>query len=167
MASGFKYLEDRLTGKCSAPLNCAPELEFFDLVRAFNPTFACEKRINAEWVRKLFQISPLACADDLLEPMCAELPRYLAEAKDVRIDRKSVDDFTKAVLEFWRFRVRILPSWARAARIVFALSCNSASCERVFSLMESMFPFTSQQTCVLSDDIGGAVMLKYNKRGLG
>ncbi|KAG8466975.1 hypothetical protein KFE25_008354 [Diacronema lutheri] len=167
LASGFKYLEDRLTGKCSAPLNCAPELEFFDLVRAFNPTFACEKRINAEWVRKLFQISPLACADDLLEPMCAELPRYLAEAKDVRIDRKSVDDFTKAVLEFWRFRVRILPSWARAARIVFALSCNSASCERVFSLMESMFPFTSQQTCVLSDDIGGAVMLKYNKRGLG
>jgi hypothetical protein len=168
LALGFKYLEDRLTGSCAAPFNCAPELELFDLVRAFNPTFACEKRIDTDWVRKLSKISPLACvddADDLLEPMCAELPKYLAEANDVRIDRQSVDDFTKAILEFWRNRVEILPSWARAARIVFALSCNSASCERVFSLMESMF--TSEQTKVLSDYIGGALMLKYNKRSVG
>ena len=165
LARGFKYLEDRLTGNCAAPFNCAPELELFDLVRVFNPTFASEKGIDTDWVRKLSKISPLACADDLLELMCAELPKYLAEANGVRIDRQSVDDFTKAVLEFWRNRVEVLPSWARAARIVFALSCNSASCERVFSLMESMF--TSEQTKVLSDYIGGALMLKYNKRSVG
>ena len=49
--------------------------------------------------------------------------------------------------------------------MVFALSPNSASCERVFSLLNSMF--SEQQTSVLGDYIRAAIMLKYNKRVVG
>ena len=32
-----------------------------------------------------------------------------------------------------------ITTWAKAARMVFAMSPNSASCERVFALLKSMF----------------------------
>lgn len=76
-------------------------------------------------------IKALAVDEDLLASMCAELPAYLANAKDVKVNRADVAHFTDDVLQFWRLNSSSLPSWARAARIVFAISCNSASCERV------------------------------------
>ena len=57
------------------------------------------------------------------------------------------------------------PAWATAARVVFAMSPNSASCERVFSLLENMFG--EQQMQALADQLRAALMLAYNKRRVG
>ena len=45
---------------------------------------------------------------------------------------------------------------------MFALTPNSAACERVFSLMKSMF--TDEQLSCLGDMLQGSLMLRYNKR---
>ena len=55
--------------------------------------------------------------------------------------------------------------WAIAARIVFALSTSSASCERVFSLLKQMF--SDEQISTLADAIRAALMLRYNDRVVG
>ena len=48
---------------------------------------------------------------------------------------------------------------------LFALSPNSASCERVFSLVKTMFG--EKQMSALADYIRAALMLKFNKRVIG
>jgi hypothetical protein len=73
--------------------------------------------------------------------------------------------FTSSVLKFWRTHRSQLPTWAKAARIVFALSPNSASCERAFSLLASMF--SPEQKATLADVIQAALMMRYNKREVG
>ena len=49
-----------------------------------------------------------------------------------------------------------------AARIAFGISPNSASCERVFALLEEMYGGE-----ILADQLRAAIMLAYNKRTLG
>ena len=49
--------------------------------------------------------------------------------------------------------------------MVFSLSCTSAACERVFSLVDAMYG--RDQLCVLGDQLQAAVMLQYNKRMKG
>ena len=51
------------------------------------------------------------------------------------------------------------------AKIIFAIAPNSASCERVFALLKSMFG--DQQMASLADYIQTALMLRYNKRAVG
>ena len=57
-----------------------------------------------------------------------------------------------------------ISAWSEAARIVFAFSPNSASCERVFALLKDMFG--EQQMSALADYIQAALMLAYNKRAV-
>ena len=71
--------------------------------------------------------------------MKLELDKYATAVADVSISRADVQEFTDDVLTFWRTHKSELPMWARSARIVFAMSTNSASCERVFSLLANMF----------------------------
>ena len=62
-------------------------------------------------------------------------------------------------------RMRQLPLFSRqpsCSRILFAISPNSASCERVFSLLKLMFG--DQQISTLADAIRAALMLRYNDR---
>ena len=54
---------------------------------------------------------------------------------------------------------------AQAARIVFALSPNSAACERVFSLVKRLFG--EQQMDSLSDYLNAALKLNFNGRTVG
>ena len=58
---------------------------------------------------------------------------------------------------------------ARGARIVFASSPNSASCERVFALLRNLFGELQMKS--LADYVQAALMLNYNQRnrriGLG
>jgi len=56
-------------------------------------------------------------------------------------------------------------AWKDAARIVFAISPNSASCERVFALLKSMFGDCQMRS--LADYIQAALMLRYNGRQVG
>ena len=76
-----------------------------------------------------------------------------------------MEAYTNAVLKWWRTNGNNFLKWALAARMVFALSPNSASCERVFSLVKNMFG--EQQMLVLADYIRAALMLKFNKRTVG
>ena len=73
--------------------------------------------------------------------------------------------YTDAVLKWWHINGSLFPTWALAARIAFGISPNSASCERVFSLLEEMYG--DQQMSALADQLRAAIMLAYNKRTLG
>ena len=52
-----------------------------------------------------------------------------------------------------------------AARIVFAISPNSASCERVFALLRNLFGELQMKS--LADYVQAALMLNYNQRSVG
>ena len=78
-----------------------------------------------------------------------------------------VDFIIMGVLDFIIMGPRVLdfPAWALAARVAFAISPNSAACERVFALLKNMFG--EQQMSVLKDYIQAALMLRSNKRIVG
>ena len=78
---------------------------------------------------------------------------------------RDVKAFTAAVLDFWRTRGTKMPTWRKAAKIVFAIPPTSAASERVFSLLEAMFG--KDQDASLSDLIQAALMLRYNERQVG
>ena len=74
-------------------------------------------------------------------------------------------DYTDAILTWWRTNGSSFPAWALAARIVFASSPNSASCERVFALLRNLFG--ELQMSSLADYVQAALMLNYNQRSVG
>ena len=165
LSPGFKYLENRLTNDSSVarPYHCADELAVLKAVRVFDPSRAALNALSADSVRSL---SVMRCiSEELIEGMLSELDRYTTAARDFETDREDVEMFTSSVLKFWRTHRSQLPTWAKAARIVFALSPNSASCERVFSLLASMF--SPEQKSTLTDAVQASLMRRYNKREVG
>ena len=121
--------------------------------------------IGAVQLAQLHVITPLSSLG-LLDGLKQELPLYLAAATTApSLDRGDVQAYTEAVLAWWRQHGGGFCRWAFAARIVFGLSPNSASCERVFSLLKLMFG--EQQMSALADYIRAALMLRYNKRRVG
>ena len=98
--------------------------------------------------------------------MKQQMPQYLAAAAAApTFDIADVAAYTEAVLDWWRANGNSFPAWALSARIIFAFSPNSASCERVFSLLKTMFG--EQQMSALADYIKAALMLRYNGRRIG
>jgi len=163
LTPGFEYLEKRLTDQCARPYHCAHMLAVLNAVRAFDPAWAALHNLSADGVRSL---SVVRCiSEELIEGMLTELDGYTTAARDFETDRADVDAFTTSVLKFWRTHRSRLPTWAKAARIIFALSPNSASCERVFSLLASMY--TPEQKGTLKDALQASLMLRYNKREVG
>ena len=55
-----------------------------------------------------------------------ELPAYLQACAGMTIDQEDIDAFTEAALQWWRANATKFLAWAKAARIVFALSPNYA-----------------------------------------
>ena len=164
LAPGFAYLEARLTGTCNVQYSCVAMYEICRVVRAFDPNFA-SGNLSPAFVDSMQVITPLA-AHGLLSGMKQELPQYLAAAGQAPVfGRSSVADYTEDILKWWRMHSHAFPTWARAARIVFAFSPNSASCERVFSLLKVLFG--EQQMSTLADYIRAALMLRYNERRVG
>jgi hypothetical protein len=136
--------------------------------RAFDPTKAAICVPTPDGVEKLAAITPIA-VHNLIPGMIEELPAYLSLAAvtpaGLVFDRTDIRAFTDAILTWWRTNHPIIPTWARAARIVFSLQCSSAASERVFSLVQDMFG--TDQLATLADQLQGAAMLKYNKRTVG
>ena len=122
-----------------------------------------ETKVDANAVGSLAIIHCLT--RDLIDGMKLELDKYATAVADVSISRADVQEFTDDVLTFWRTHKSELPTWARSARIVFAMSTNSASCERVFSLLANMFG--DNQNSALGDLLQRSLMLRYNKREVG
>ena len=65
-----------------------------------------------------------------------------------------------------------IPNWAKAARIVFAMTCTHharppvrRASERVFTLVKSMFGKANDR--MLADGVQGSVLLRYIKRQVG
>ena len=106
-------------------------------------------------------VLPLAGLCDV-EGMVGELDNYLALAQGSKFPRDEVDVYTEKILWWWESHEKELPCLAKAAMIMFAFTVNSAGCERVFSLLKSMFG--PQQAGALADYIQAALMLRYNKR---
>ena len=68
-------------------------------------------------------------------------------------------------MNWWRFNGHHFSGWALAARIVFAISPNSASCERVFALLKNLFG--NDAYGALSDYLNAALMKNYADRTVG
>ena len=167
LKDGFGYLENRLTDNCDSPYHCQEQHAATALLRVFDPSFADANSasIDAAFVESLAAIDPLA-AHGLLDKMKHELPFYLAAAQGFTVDHSDVKEFTAKVLKWWACADKSrFPTWALAARIVFAFTPSAAASERVFSLLKNMFG-ADQKAC-LADYIQAALMLAYNKRKVG
>ena len=89
--------------------------EICRVIRAFNPNFAMV-HIDAAFVDSMAAITPLNGLG-MLPGMKRELPLYLAAAQGAPVfDKSSLDDFTDAVLLWWRTNGKSFPAWALAAR---------------------------------------------------
>ena len=161
---GFNYLESRINGTCERQYSCKEMYEMCRVVRAFDPNFACT-HVDAAFVTSMSAITPLA-ALGMLGDLKRQLPQYLAAAGTApAFDKASVDDYSTAILAWWRTNGNSFPTWALAARITFAISPNSASCERVFALVKNLFG--DAQIASLKDYLQAALKLNYNRRLVG
>tara|TARA_B110001450_G_C17657600_1_gene495928 strand:- start:199 stop:2715 length:2517 start_codon:yes stop_codon:yes gene_type:complete len=164
LAKGFEYLEARITGTCDAIYDCSAMYNLCRLVQIFDPVFAAA-HASPQMVDDLVNIKPLGALADISK-MKAQLPVYLTRAAGFTADTSDVAAFSENVLAWWRRNSDDgISAWAHAAQIVFAISPNSASCERVFALLKNMFG--DQQMNSLADYIQAALMLSYNDRKFG
>lgn len=145
------------------PIGC------FVCLQVFDPAVAKKEGddLNASFVLDAFKDVPPFVEHDLLKGMSEEVHKYAkaAEKFECTAEKSDLKEYTKQVLKFWAEHHEQFPTWARAARIVFSLSPNSAACERVFSLLKNFFGV--QQHSSLADQIQNALMLAYNKRAIG
>lgn len=163
--AGYTYLEDRLTGNCQANYSHVANFELFKLVRVFDPVMANQLGVDAEYIDSMQSIECLA-ANNVLVGMKEELPQYIVAIQDAPIImRDDIGAYTEKVLKWWRDHGTKFPSWSLAARIIFALSPNSAGCERVFSMLK--FMFSDDQESLRSDALEVGLKLRYNKRNVG
>ena len=110
-------------------------------------------------------IKPLA-GFNLIAGLKKELPAYLVAAASCGgFNRADPEEYSRGLLKWWRIYNPSFPTWAKAARIIFAMAPSSAASERVFSLVKSMFG--KEQLSSLADFVQGSVMLRYNKRNVG
>ena len=172
----YDYLERRLTGNCASPYDCRASYLVCELARLFDPSFAAENDadINEAWVRRLSDIAPIENygqgdadnADDeelsFVSQLCRDLPLCLVAAKGFTCNHGDVDEFTEAVLNWWKNHGGEVGVWAVGAQIVFALSPNSAAAERIFSQMKDMFD--AKQAKALADILQASMLLRYHKR---
>lgn len=89
---------------------------------------------------------------------------YISAARGFTVDHSDVDAFTNSILAWWINHGSSTGAWREAAEIVFSMTPNSASAERVFSLLMCMFG-DKQDNC-LADLVQSSIMLRYNKREL-
>lgn len=164
LTPGFDYLERRLVGTCDKQYSLVGMYELCRVARAFDPTFAAA-HIDAAFVDSMSAITPLASLG-VLPGLKQQLPQYLTAAQTApAFDNASVADYSTAILTWWRVNGNTFPAWAEAARIAFAISPSSASCERVFALLKNLFG--DQQLGSLSDYLCASLMLNYNGRTIG
>lgn len=131
----FQYIEDRFTGQCRDIYSCKEMYTACRLFQAFDPSFAVNLKV--EWVDELCNLPLLS--DLSKAKLKQQLPAYKALAGDWQVSHDDVKEFSTKVLSFWKRATSHFTEWTEAARIVFACSPNSAACERVFSLLNTMF----------------------------
>ena len=165
----FTYLDDRLSGNCDRQYDCTSTLEVFKVVQMFDPSWFKSHHEDmdcVQWVKDLGAAVPTLA--DLVSQLILQLPAYKAACNDCAvIGTGDITQFTEKVLSFFAGLNddNDVSAWTAAALRVFSMSPNSASCERVFSLLKLMF--SSTQLTALSDYVQGSLMLRYNGRDPG
>lgn len=132
------------------------------LARLFDPAFASQ-HLTPGMVNDLANIKPIMNHLDI-QQLHAELPAYLAAAttQAVHHNMDDVVGYTESVLHFWRSTSdKSMRTWRLAARIMFGMSPNSASCERVFAMLASMFG--EEQKATLADVLQASLLLRINR----
>ena len=94
-----------------------------------------------------------------------QLHKYLAACQGFTVPKADVDIYSEGILDWWRTNGNSFPVWAHAARIVFAISPNSAACERIFALLKAMYG--DEQYSTLADAMQAALMLRHHDRRVG
>jgi hypothetical protein len=176
----YDYLEKRLTGNCASPYDCRHSYLICELAQLFDPSFAAEHAasIDAAWVQRLDAIIPIAnygqgdgsgaAADDedelpsFVSQLQRDLHLYLAAVRGFTCNHADVEEFTKAVLGWWKNHSAQVGVWATGAHIVFSLTPNSAAAERIFSQMKDMLG--AKQASALAYMLQAAMMLRYHRR---
>ena len=114
----------------------------FRLARVFDPSFLSENEglVDDSFIDSLIAIKPLSCGDGaLITALKRDLHLYVAASRGFVVDHSDVDVFTDAVLGWWKNHGRSTGVWRDAAELVFSVTPNSTSAERVFSLLKCMF----------------------------
>lgn len=163
LGKAFEYLESRLTGTCEDQYDASSCYEIFRLVQVFDPQYATN-HLTTAWVDNFAIITPLANLADLNE-MKKEMHSYMTAATNFSVSSVDIDIYSDCILSWWRTNGASFPSWATAARIVFAFTPNSASVERVFAKLRNMFDVDQMRT--LGDQMRAGLMLACNGRTIG
>ena len=164
----YAYIKGRFDGECAQPgtYSCKEEYALFDRLRIFSPARALELDIiTSDGIKAMVAEMGHDDMRALEAGMIREIADYKAMAAGFTADPHKMDEFTEKVLRFWRGKREKLPNFRAAARIAFALKPNSASCERVFSLLKQFFG--EQEDDSLADLIQAILMLNYNNRSPG
>ena len=140
----FTYLHNRMHDNCAEPYKMSSNVALFKAVRMFDPKRAVQLMTTARSIDVLAAQMPLLDEHNLVARMKSELASYLLAAQPFDCDTSDIAEET-------------------AARMVFAMSPNSASCERVFSLLKAFFG--DGQDSLYADFIELALMRAFNKRG--
>ena len=129
------------------------------------PCFAAT-HATQDWVQNLSHIIPLE-VHGLIPGMLSELPTYRALAVLAEpFNRGGVTEYSDGLLKWWKANNPTISSWAKAARIVFALTITSAASERVFSACQvHVRQGPRHQRLQMSSRAQS--MLRYNKRSVG
>lgn len=140
-------------------------LQVTKVARAFDPFYAAQFLSPAMIDDIVAAVNPFMTHVSP-EALKVELPAYLAAAKDVdTLNYDDVREFSDSILQFWKRTSKTeMKEWRKAAQIMFAMSPNSASCERVFSLLDCMYSHLQMHT--LADHLQASLMMRYNKRSI-
>jgi hypothetical protein len=141
---GFEYFRSRFITP-TAPLSEA--MQFFKAARVLDP-------------RRVRDI-PSALADAMTFKFLtadAKLALQKEFATYVSLAERVAHDLD--LLEWWRSKRSLLPSWSRLAFIVALVSPSSATVERVFSMLRSLI--NDQQESALEDFVESSLTIRYN-----
>ena len=136
-------------------------VQLYDLVAAFKAArIMCP--VAVQWMRPMAAtvsalcIFPFLNSDRIIGGLIAELPDYVAAARDVVVTTE------EEKVKWWCQHVERLPRWSAAVKQVLLVQPSSAAAERAFSLLSAAF--SDQQDSALADYLQASVMLQYNKR---
>ena len=163
----FDYLESRLEDTCDAPYHMKLQHFRMRILQVFDPSMAVGF-LDESLLSSFTEIPAFVC-HKLIPDLQKEMRAYLTHASGFKLKSEPCgnndSEYQKEILTFWASKHAKFPTWGIAARIAFALSPNSAACERVFSMLKLFFG--EQRDATLADQIEVALMLAYNGREVG
>ena len=151
---GFSYFHQNFT------IDLAHEMQLLKYARLCNYVRIREIRPTPQQLDDLniFKCisvpQPLVC----LSGLKSELPIFLALAQDLHAEDFQMND----ILPFFCAHQSELPTWSHFACVLATQQANSASVERVFSILKQAFKETQEKS--LGDYVYGVVMRRYNNR---